>query len=923
MNSDENNVDSELESTLEKWEGSTADMLRMLLDISNNLISLHSPNGRIVYANKAWKSALGSKNIDNDEIFSRIHPDDSERVISDWMNLEKDTDELRDVRSRFLAITGEYITILTNVKKLRIGGEVFFLGISRDITHLEKSRKDLEERTKMLEGVLNAIPDVIGIQDTDRHILRYNQAGYDFLGLKPTEVEGKRCYELIGRSKPCDICSTADVYDTLEPHSHTKFIPEVGLWLDTRAYPVFDSKGQLEFVVEHFRDVTEQKRNEEIIRDSEERFRSLTEKANVLICELNEEGKVLFSNAAFKNILGYSNKEILGESAFDYCHPEQSTILMSRWKEFIEKRMRAETVARFKCQDGSYKWLRLDVNTYTTSRNDTRIVAVGTDIDDEVKAQQALRDSMERFRSLVEASPDWIWEINREGKYIYTSPKVRDLLGIEPGDVIGKNPLELLSPGSRADLEKTMDSLLEYPRIFTGLENTALNNRGEEVVLETSGVPILDGKGSFRGYRGIDRDITQRRKADRELEKMAELQALMTAVSTKFINVSPEETETCIDEALAMLGDFIDADRSYVFIFRENGTRMDNRYEWVKEGVSSEKEKLQDLDPSGFYTINEFIQKGMVFHLPSLELLPKEASADKEEFEREGIRSLLLVPMLQGGRVHGFIGFDSVREERVWSEYTITLLRIVGEIFLNALFRKETLEALRNERNRAEFYLDLLGHDIGNLHQGVYTGIQLSKMLGDSGERRILALESSEQLLERSIKLVKDVLMLSRLRSKEPNLEPIDLNPIMNELEGQFRKIFPNRRITFKIRKPQGPVIVMAEPIISEIFFNLVHNAVKFQQGEKAWVGISIIRNDGSVTIRVDDKGPGIAPESKDIIFERFQSEGARGRTGLGLSIVKALTDRYNGSVALTDRVNGDHTKGTSFIIEIPTEKGS
>jgi len=108
--------------------------------------------------------------------------------------------------------------------------------------------------------IFNAIPDVMGIQNTERRIIRYNSAGYAYLGLTPEEAHGRRCYELIGRHRPCDPCATERAVQTGETTSIVKHVPETNSWLNVRAYPVKDRHGRVFRVVEHLRDISEEKR---------------------------------------------------------------------------------------------------------------------------------------------------------------------------------------------------------------------------------------------------------------------------------------------------------------------------------------------------------------------------------------------------------------------------------------------------------------------------------------------------------------------------------------------------------------------------------------------------------------------------------------------------------------------------------------
>jgi diguanylate cyclase (GGDEF)-like protein/PAS domain S-box-containing protein len=125
----------------------------------------------------------------------------------------------------------------------------------------------------------------------------------------------------------------------------------------------------------------------------------------------------------------------------------------------------------------------------------------------------SLRKSRARFRGLVETTSDWIWEVDENAVYTYTSPKVHDILGYEPEEILGKTPFDLMLPEEAERVSALFGPISASHRPFHDLENTNMHKDGHVVVLETSGVPIFDNDGNFSGYRGIDRDISLRRKA--------------------------------------------------------------------------------------------------------------------------------------------------------------------------------------------------------------------------------------------------------------------------------------------------------------------------------------------------------------------------------------------------------------------------
>ncbi|WP_071190047.1 PAS domain S-box protein [Trichormus sp. NMC-1] len=138
------------------------------------------------------------------------------------------------------------------------------------------------------------------------------------------------------------------------------------------------------------------------------------------------------------------------------------------------------------------------------------------------QTQAALRKSEERFRNLVETSSDWVWEVDENCVYTYVSPKVRDILGYETQEILGKTPFELMPPAEAERVMQILAPIAAERQSFKCLENTNCHQDGHLVVLETNGVPIFDVEGRFRGFRGIDRDITDRKRTQEELHKSEE-----------------------------------------------------------------------------------------------------------------------------------------------------------------------------------------------------------------------------------------------------------------------------------------------------------------------------------------------------------------------------------------------------------------
>ena len=125
----------------------------------------------------------------------------------------------------------------------------------------------------------------------------------------------------------------------------------------------------------------------------------------------------------------------------------------------------------------------------------------------------------ERFKDLVENTPDWIWEIDARGVFTYSSPRVKGLLGYEPEEIVGRTPFDLMPPLEAGRLAPRFEQLALSGRAFERLEHVSLHKDGRWITLETSGVPIFDSAGLFQGYHGIGRDVTRHKHEEAVLQR--------------------------------------------------------------------------------------------------------------------------------------------------------------------------------------------------------------------------------------------------------------------------------------------------------------------------------------------------------------------------------------------------------------------
>lgn len=233
------------------------------------------------------------------------------------------------------------------------------------------------------------------------------------------------------------------------------------------------------------------------------------------------DGKCDYFNNTWLAFTGRTREQELGEGWAEGVHPEDLDSCLKTYREAFASRDPFVMEYRLRRHDGEYRWIT-DSGRPFRDLNDRFAGFIGSchDVTEHRQAEQALSQSERRFRELTENTSDWIWEVDRTMRYVYVSPKITDLLGYAPADVLGKTPFDLMPPDEAARLQPAFDVLVGNPRPFSAFENVNVRNDGSLVVLETSGIPLYDAEGVFSGFRGIDRDVTARKAAEEKINAL-------------------------------------------------------------------------------------------------------------------------------------------------------------------------------------------------------------------------------------------------------------------------------------------------------------------------------------------------------------------------------------------------------------------
>ena len=566
------------------------------------------------------------------------------------------------------------------------------------------------------------------------------------------------------------------------------------------------------------------------------------------------------------------------------------------------------------------------------------------------RVETALRRSEARFRQLVSNSPSVIFAAKPDLTPIYVSPNVTAQLGYAPDEIL-RDPeffVKCLHPGDVPRMRAAISQLLEHDHA-SGIHRF-LHKDGTFRWVHDEIKLMRDAAGQPLEVIGYLIDITERRQAEEALQYRVEMENLISAVSTRFINVPQTAMDDEIGAALRMMGVFTGVDRAYVFQLSDGGRALDNTHEWCAAGIEPQIDRLHGIPCDRFPWLMARLSHFEVIHMPRVADLPAEANAERESFRAHGIQSAVVVPLVYGESLVGFLGFDSVRREKYWPEEDVALLKVMGEIIVNAIERKRAEATLAEERaslasrvaeRTAELsaanaelaraarlkdeFLANMSHELRtplNAILGLTEALQ-EQNRGPLNEHQLKSLRTIEESGRHLLSLINDILDLSKVGAGklELQLEPVAVDMVCQASLMFVKQAAVKKRIRVSFDGSRSPATILADQRrLKQVLVNLLSNAVKFT-AEGGQIGLEVTGDPEwqVVHFAVWDTGIGIAQEDLRRLFKPFvQLDSSLARqyegTGLGLALVTRLTELHGGSVS----VDSQPGQGSRFTVTLP-----
>jgi PAS domain S-box-containing protein len=818
-------------------------------------------------------------------------------------------------------------------------------------TERERMQRALQESEARFRLLAENSTDVISRHTATGDLLYVSPAAYTLLGYEPADVINHPAFSVI---HPDDQEAAKHSWAALlegMPVAPLSFrvrrCDGSYLWLESSGRAIRNVEtGEVEEVHISSRDITARKWAEDALRESEQKFRTIIEQSTEGFMLVDGQGRILEWNQAQTRISGIPRDEAVGKLAWELQGQIASPQLQdpqrveSYRQNILEALQRGEAgflnvpqEAVLYKPNGERCFIEQVIFLIKTDAG-YRLGSVMSDITQRKQAEEALRASEDRFRSLVQNSQDIITVHDQNMIVTYESPSVSRLLGYEPGYLIGKSPLDFIPTEDQLIIRNGFEEVMRDQIDGIPSEFRFRRADGSFVYLEALGSNLLDHP-DVRGIVITSRDMTDRKRSEWALLRYAERLAILHEIDQAIL--SAKSIEDIADAALSRIQRSVPSWRVKVTLFDFetaeavvaayycDGTKQPPGERLPLTALGS----IVGLQPGELYVINDLS-----------ELLDPSPSQLRQI--GEGARSSVDAPLIVLGQLIGVLSVDATQWDAFHGE-VVDVVREVADQLAVAIQNARLLEQTQRHAHELEQRVAARTRELAEANERLTELDRLkSKFVSDvSHELRtpIANLKLHVELLEhgraekhahyldvvrqqsrRLGQLVDDILNLSRLEMGRERvmLGPVDLNFVVEQIVAahQPRAEASGLTLSFEPFLDLRPVCGEVNQL-AQVVTNLLINALNYTP--RGSVRVSTLPTETEACLQIEDSGIGIDPDDLPNIFDRFYRGHGSQRsetpgTGLGLAIVKEIVDLHNGRIEVLSRVK----QGTTFKVWLP-----
>ncbi|MFX1384416.1 MAG: PAS domain S-box protein, partial [Promethearchaeota archaeon] len=806
-----------------------------------------------------------------------VHPDDRDFVREQAIKKQKgEKDVVNEYEYRFIHKNGDIRWTRTISKTILYNGRPADFISHIDITDIKETELQLRESEERYRHLFNISPFAVFIMNSNGIILDVNDTTEELFSIEKGDLVGKLSLNILN--------FPPETFKLLQKRQDSLIN---GKQVDPVEFQVTLKDGRKRwinsnlsaFTINHeiffhaiIQDVTDRKDSELKLKESELKFRSIFEAIPDIYFLVTGDTTILDYKGNLNDFY-LTPESFMGKKLTDIMPVKIARESLIAVKKTIETRepqvleYDLELIKDLKSFEARLLYL-----------SDDQVLIFVRDITERKRAEENLKRSEEKFRGIIEKNYDGYYEVNLRGDYIVASKEICDFMGYSEEELIGTNFSLYVIDKYIPWIKKQYNELYNYKKQQIILEYEIITKLGEEKYIEIAAYLKTDSNGERIGFYGISRDINLQKKLEESEEKYRNL-----------FNTAP-------------FG---------IALFNFKGIIIDiNNALLQLIGLS-----LEDV-------IGKHYKE---FHLyPEMEYLNFKARQNKiHNGELPKPRELLIY---------------NKNGKKIWISSQLSFVQIGEMRFIQAIIndiseRKTAEDELKaSEANyrkafdRANFYKDLFAHDMNNILQGVLSSVELYSLFNKNQDNTVdinEILEIIKESANRGAQLISNVQKLSRVDDLNIELQKINLCYFLNEAINFLRKKYHDKEILIHIETNTNDINVNANELLLDAFENLLINAVSYNNQKiiEILIKISFVKKVINEYVKIEfiDNGIGVEDSRKDKIFEVGNREYKGGKgMGIGLSLVKKTIESYGGEINVQDKIQGDHSKGSNFIVLIP-----
>ncbi len=747
------------------------------------------------------------------------------------------------------------------------GEIVSCLEVTRNITERKKQEWVLDHELTQRRLLFDMSLDGIVVLDVDAKVVEANRRFAEMLGYTLEEIYELHTWDWDKNHTQGQLLEMGRNVGEQGIHLETKHTRKDGsvIDVDISISAAMFSGRKLIFCIQ--RDITERKQAEKAQREIEEEKSAFLEEAPVSIIHTNLKGTINYVNKRFESETGYSREEIIGKNGLqlDWFSADTTKLLAQRMAARLRGDRAKHWEAQFKCRDGHWIWIDLEGKILVRLGVPAGFQIIASNITERKQAEEALRQSEERYRTILEEMEDAYFEVDLGGHFTFVNSSVCRYLGYTREELMGMSYKKIT-------LEEDIESVFQ---VFSDVYQTSVSNKGfpwrtvrkdgSHGFAETSVSILRNEKDEVIGFRGVGRDITERMRADEVLKLAAEewretFDSITDAISIHDKNHKIlRANKACADifhvKPSQLLG-------KHCYELHDEARPLSNCPH--KQTVATGKPAVAEIYESnlGKYLLETaspiFDETGEII---SIVHITRDITDQKQQNERLLMTDRLAsLGELASGAAH---------------ELNNPLTSIIG--FSQLLMEKEVADDIREEL----------------------------KLINNEARRAVI--------------VTNNFLSFARKHSSEKQLNQVN-SIIEDVLELRAHEHKVNHIAVERHLDPNLPEIMVDYFQMQQVFMNAIINAEYFmvKTHNKGTLTITTEKENSTVRISFADDGPGITDENLGRIFDPFfTTKEAGSGTGLGLSICHGIVNDHGGQIYATSQLG----KGTTIVIELPIKK--